>query len=74
MPGMMTAQTDVVMWRGPEHVGEPTDTEEAGRLEWVSADRARELLKNRGLLGAGTIIAVQSWLLSRATSRAGGQD
>ena len=33
MPGMMTAQTDMFMWTDAGHVGEPTDTEEAGRLE-----------------------------------------
>jgi 8-oxo-dGTP pyrophosphatase MutT (NUDIX family) len=65
MPGMLTAQTDVFMWRGAEHVGEPTDTEEAGRLEWIPLDQVRELLANYEILGAGTIIAVQSWLLSR---------
>jgi 8-oxo-dGTP pyrophosphatase MutT (NUDIX family) len=74
MPGMMTAQTDVYMWTGAEHIGDPTDTEEAGRLEWVSVARARDLLKDHELLGAGTIIAVQSWLLSRAAADASGQD
>src|ERR1043165_4717625 len=38
MPGLVAAQTDVFMWRGAEQVGEPTDTEEAGRLEWVPLD------------------------------------
>jgi ADP-ribose pyrophosphatase len=66
MPGMLTAQTDVFMWQGAEHVGDPTDTEEAGRLEWIPLDRVRDLLKNQELLGGGTIIAVQAFLLSRA--------
>jgi len=74
MPGMVTARTDVFMWRGAEHVGEPTDTEEAGRLEWVPLDRARELLRTNQLLGGGTIIAVQAFLLSRGVSGAGGQN
>lgn len=65
MPGMVTAQTDVFLWNGAEHVGEPTDTEEAGRLEWVPLDRVREMVTKHELLGAGTIIAVQSYLLSR---------
>jgi ADP-ribose pyrophosphatase len=66
MPGMVRAHTDVFMWRGAEHVGEPTDTEEAGRLEWVPAERLPQMLKDHELLGAGTIIAVQAYLLSRA--------
>lgn len=68
MPGMMTAQTDVFMWLGAEKIGEPTDTEEVGRLEWVPLDRVRELVERRELLGGGTLVAVLSFLLSRATS------
>lgn len=66
IPGMVTSQTDVYLWNDAEHVGEPTDTEETGRLEWVSLNRVRELAKDHELLGAGTIVAVQSYLLSRA--------
>jgi 8-oxo-dGTP pyrophosphatase MutT (NUDIX family) len=67
LPGMVRAHTDVYLFRGAEKVGEPTDTEEAGTLEWVSLDRVRELLQRNELLGGGTIIAVQSYLLSHAT-------
>ena len=74
MPGMVRARTDVYLFRGAEKVGEPTDTEEAGRLEWVPPDRVRELLRTNQLLGGGTIIAVQSFLLSRGVPGAGGQD
>ena len=65
MPGMVTAQTDVFMWRGAEKVGEPTDTEEAGRLEWVPLERVRELVQRNELLGGGTLVAVLSYLVSR---------
>ncbi|HEX5403745.1 MAG TPA: NUDIX hydrolase [Pseudonocardiaceae bacterium] len=67
MPGMVRAHTDVYLFRGAEKVGEPTDTEEAGTLEWVPLDRVRQLLQRNELLGGGTIIAVQSYLLSHAT-------
>lgn len=67
MPGMVRAHTDVYLFRGAEHVGEPTDTEEAGDLQWVPLDRVREILRNNELLGAGTVIAVQAYLLSLAT-------
>jgi 8-oxo-dGTP pyrophosphatase MutT (NUDIX family) len=66
MPGMVTAQTDVFMWRGAEKVGEPTDTEEAGRLEWVPLERVREMVQRNELLGGGTLVAVLSYLVSRA--------
>lgn len=67
LPGMVRSRTDVYLFRGAEKVGEPTDTEEAGTLEWLSVDRVRELLQGNELLGAGTIIAVQAFLLSLAT-------
>jgi 8-oxo-dGTP pyrophosphatase MutT (NUDIX family) len=67
MPGMVRAHTDVYLFRGAEKVGEPTDTEEAGTLEWVPLDRVRQLLQRNELLGGGTIIAVQAYLLSHAT-------
>jgi 8-oxo-dGTP pyrophosphatase MutT (NUDIX family) len=67
LPGMVRSRTDVYLFRGAEKVGEPTDTEEAGTLEWLPVDRVRELLHRNELLGAGTIIAVQAFLLSLAT-------
>lgn len=74
MPGMLRARTDVYLFEGADHVGEPTDTEEAGDLQWVPLDRVREMVTNNELLGGGTIIAVQAFLLSRQASGAGGQD
>lgn len=35
LPGQLTARVDVYLWREAERIGEPTDTEEVGRLEWV---------------------------------------
>lgn len=66
LPGMVRSQTDVYLFRGAEHVGDPTDTEEAGELQWVPVERVRELLRNHELLGAGTVIAIQAYLLSLA--------
>lgn len=68
MPGMVTSRTDVFWWRGAQYVGEPTDTEEAGTVEWVPAKRARHLLANNELLGAGTIVGIQAWLLAAGTA------
>ena len=65
LPGMVRAYTHVYLFRGAEPIGEPTDTEEAGRLEWVPLNRVRELLQRNELLGGGTIIAVQAFLHSR---------
>ena len=35
LPGQVTAPFDVFVWRAAEWSGEPTDTEEVGRVEWV---------------------------------------
>jgi ADP-ribose pyrophosphatase len=74
MPGMVTARTDIYLWPGAEQVGEPTDTEEAGRLEWVPLDRVRQLVRTNQLLGGGTLVAVLSYLLSHAEAAAAGKD
>ncbi|ASO22041.1 8-oxo-dGTP pyrophosphatase MutT (NUDIX family) [Actinoalloteichus hoggarensis] len=66
IPGMVTSEMDVYHWRGAERIGEPTDTEEAGTVEWVSLKRATKLAKERKLLGSGTLVALLYFLASRA--------
>lgn len=68
LPGQVTAQTDVYLWREAEQVGESTDTEEAGRVEWVPLSRVTELAQRQELLGAGTMVALLYYLASRATA------
>ncbi len=34
--GETTASTEVYLWRAAEHVGDPADTQEVGRVECVS--------------------------------------
>lgn len=74
LPGNVTAPVDVYVWREFERVGEPTDTEEAGHVEWVSLSRVVELAQRRQLLGAGTLVALLYFLASRGRSAGGGQD
>ena len=64
---------DVYLWREFEHVGDPTDGEEAGRVEWVSLSRVTELAARGELLGAGTLVALLFYLASRAAA-VGGQN
>ncbi|MBK0868302.1 NUDIX hydrolase [Saccharopolyspora sp. HNM0986] len=71
IPGMVTAQFDVYLWRGAKRVGDPTDEEEAGIVEWVPLDRVIELTQQRKLLGSGTLVALLYYLASRG---AAGQD
>ena len=65
---------DVYLWREFEHVGEPTDAEEAGRVEWVPLARVMELAARGELLGAGTLVALLYYLNSRGGMSTGGQD
>ena len=65
LPGSATAPMDVYLWREFEHVGEPTDTEEVGRLEWVPLMRVPDLAARGELLGSGTLVALLFHLASR---------
>ncbi|MER7114084.1 NUDIX domain-containing protein [Saccharomonospora azurea] len=58
LPGQVTAPMDIYLWRGAEHIGDPTDTEEVGRVEWVPLSRVNELAQRQELLGSGTLVAL----------------
>jgi ADP-ribose pyrophosphatase len=73
LPGNVTAPMDVYLWREFERVGEPTDAEEAGRVEWVPLSRVTELAAHGELLGAGTLVALLYYLASRSAA-VDGQD
>lgn len=73
LPGNVRAPMDVYLWREFEQVGEPTDPEEVGRVEWVPLSRVTELAARGELLGAGTLVASLYYLASRGTP-VGGQD
>jgi hypothetical protein len=72
LPGQVTAPVDVFLWRGAELIGEPTDTEEVGRVEWVPLSRVPELARRGQLLGSGTLVALLYYLASRGGAAAAG--
>lgn len=72
LPGQVTAPVDVYLWRTAEQVGEPTDTEEVGRVEWVPLSRVPELARRQELLGSGALVPLLYYVATRGTSR--GQD
>ncbi|MCO1577693.1 NUDIX domain-containing protein [Crossiella sp. SN42] len=74
LPGQTTAPMDVYLWRNAECIGEPTDTEEAGRVEWVPLSRVRELAQRKELLGSGTLVALLYYLTSYDPSEASRED
>ncbi|WP_007023458.1 NUDIX domain-containing protein [Saccharomonospora iraqiensis] len=65
LPGQVTAPLDIYLWRGAEHLGDPTDTEEVGRVEWVPLARVNELARRQELLGSGTLVALLYFLNSQ---------
>lgn len=74
LPGQVTAPVDVYLWRDAEKVGEPTDTEEVGRLEWVPLSRILELAQQQEILGSGALVPLLYYLASRGAGGAGRQD
>lgn len=74
LPGQVTAPVDVYLWRKAEKVGEPTDTEEVGRIEWVPLSRIPELAQRQQILGSGALVPLLYYMASRGAATAGGQD
>jgi ADP-ribose pyrophosphatase len=62
LPGQVTAAIEVFLWRDARHVGNPSDLDELGRLEWVSLAAVPELAGRGHLLGAGTLVALLYYL------------
>lgn len=69
LPGQVTAQIDVYLWRQAEYVGKPTDTEETGRLEWVQVSRVPELAQRQLIPGAGALVSLLSFVATHSTER-----
>ena len=65
LPGNVTAPVDVYLWRRAEQIGEPTDTEEVGRLEWVPLSRVPDLAQRGELLGSGAVVPLLYYLTTR---------
>lgn len=74
LPGQVTAPVGVYLWRQAEQVGEPTDTEEVGRVEWVPLSRILELAQQQQILGSGALVPLLYYMASRGAASAGGQD
>jgi ADP-ribose pyrophosphatase len=81
LPGNATAPMDVYMWRDFERVGEPTDQEEAGRVEWVPLSQIPSLaargevvladidVQGAVLVGNGAAVECGSALTRRRAAR-----
>ncbi len=76
LPGMVDAPVHAYLWREAVKVGEPSDVEEAARIEWIPVDRLVELVRRGEVLGAGAIVPILLYALSRGSggSAADGED
>ncbi|WP_433827730.1 NUDIX hydrolase [Actinoplanes sp. CA-015351] len=64
MPGMVDTPHEVYFAKGAELVGEPTDLEEAGIVDWVPLDSVTSLIKNGEVLGSGSLVGLLGVLSS----------
>jgi hypothetical protein len=64
LPGNLCAPVEVFLWRDCQHVGEPTDIDEAGRVEWVPLPRIYDLITRGRILGADSLIPLLYLLAS----------
>ncbi|NLU68485.1 NUDIX domain-containing protein [Streptomyces sp. HNM0574] len=65
MVGMVDSPHEIYVARGAKRIGEPTDREEAGHIEWVPLADVRGLMKRGDLMGSGTLVALLHILANR---------
>ncbi|MEU1368637.1 NUDIX domain-containing protein [Streptomyces sp. NPDC005803] len=67
MVGMVDSPHEIFVGHGAERVGEPTDLEEAGHIEWVPLSDIPGLMARGELMGSGTLVALLHILATRRT-------
>jgi 8-oxo-dGTP pyrophosphatase MutT (NUDIX family) len=65
MPGMVDTPHEVYAAYGAEKTGEPTDLEEAARIEWVPLAQIVDLARKGEALGSGTLVGLLYFLAQR---------
>ncbi|MEU5690571.1 NUDIX hydrolase [Actinosynnema sp. NPDC020468] len=71
LPGMIDAPIHTYVWHQAEKIGEPTDKEEAARIEWIPVGQMLDLIKHGKVLGAGAIVPILFYLASHDTGNFG---
>lgn len=70
MVGMVDSPHEIYVGHGAERVGDPTDLEEAGHIEWVPLADVPGLMARGQLMGSGTLVALLHILATREKARA----
>ena len=68
MIGMVDSEHALFVAEGATHIGEPTDHEEASRVDWIPLDKILDLIADHQILGAGSLVALLHILASRQIS------
>ncbi|MGG7574744.1 NUDIX domain-containing protein [Streptomyces sirii] len=68
MIGMVDSPHEIFVGRGATRVGDPTDVEEAGHVEWVPLSDIPGLMARGELMGSGTLVALLHLLSARGGS------
>lgn len=58
MIGMVNCPHHVFLGRGAEHLGEPTETTEMERMQWVPLAEVPELIRTGKVANSGTLVAL----------------
>ncbi|MFF2506174.1 NUDIX domain-containing protein [Streptomyces sp. NPDC058067] len=65
MVGMVDSPSDIYVGKGAQHIGDPTDIEEAGHVAWVPLSDIPGLMARGELMGSGTLVGLLHILASR---------
>lgn len=68
MVGMVDSPHEIFAGRGADLVGEPSDVEEAGHVEWVPLRDIPGLMADGKLMGSGTLVGLLHLLANTPTS------
>ena len=68
MIGMVDTPHELFTARSAELVGDPTDLEESGRVDWVPLASILELIAKGEILGSGSLVALLHILATRNKS------
>lgn len=58
MIGMVDSPHELYLAREAELIGEPSDPEEVGRIEWLPLEAVRDLIDKGEVLGSGSLVAL----------------
>lgn len=63
MPGMVDTPHEVFVIKGAEHVGAPSDLEEAGRVDWIALRDVPAMIRAGEVLGSGSLVGLLALLV-----------